>query len=159
MAEKPALAPLLSLSIPKHPDLALVRELLDPTGRNIALWPKAKWIERASKQLVNPYRVKVTAVPDRDHKLIDAAVQIRNCVAHRSRAAAVAMNDALVKLSGGDAVLRRGARRVGPAGIGHYLFALASGERRVQTYHLRLGEIAETLRVRRNWSRYRSSSS
>lgn len=111
MAERPALAPLLSLAIPKHPDLALVRDLLDPTGRNIALWPKAKWIERATKELVNPYRAKVTAVSDRDHRLIDAAVQVRNCVAHRSRAATVAMNDALGKLSGGDAVLRRGARR------------------------------------------------
>jgi hypothetical protein len=50
-----------------------------------------KWIERADKQLVNPYRAKVTAVPDRDHKLIDAAVQIRNCVAHRSRAATMAI--------------------------------------------------------------------
>jgi hypothetical protein len=147
IAERPALAPLLSLAIPKHPDLALVRDLLDPTGRNIALWPKAKWIERATKELVDPYRAKVTAVSDRDHKLIDAAVQVRNCVAHRSRAATVAMNDALVKLSGGDGALRRGARSVGPAGIGHYLFASASGERRVQTYHLRLGEIAETLRV------------
>jgi hypothetical protein len=41
LAEKPALALLLSLSIPKHPDLALVRELLDPTGRNVALWPRS----------------------------------------------------------------------------------------------------------------------
>jgi hypothetical protein len=137
---------LLSLSI-KHPDLALVRELLDPTGRNIALWPKEKWLDRAKKELADPYLAKVLAVTNGDHKLIDAAVQVRNGIAHRSRAATVAMNDAIVRLSSRDAVLRLNARRVRPAGIGHYLFASVSGERRVQTYHLRLGEIAETLRV------------
>jgi hypothetical protein len=137
----------VTLSIPKHPSLDLVRELIDPEGGNISFGGKDKWRDRATRELCDPYRARILALTDRDHRLIRSVVAIRDCVSHRSQKASDAMNDALTQLAAADSALRRTQARVQPSGIGAYLFAATAGGRRVEIYHRRLGDIAEALRV------------
>jgi hypothetical protein len=143
----PGLAGRVALTIPKHPSLELVNDLIDPTGSNISFGDKDKWLARVNCELVDLYRAAVVALPDRDHLLIRAVVSIRDCIAHRSLRASNAMNDALANLQAADSHLRRAQARVTPSGIGAYLFAQAGGIRRVERYHGRLQGIAESLRV------------
>ena len=143
----PGLSGRIALAIPKHPSLDLVRELLDPQGGNISLGAKDKWRARADRELCDPYRARVLAITDRDHRLIRSVVAVRDCIAHRSQRASDAMNDALSDLAAGDVALRRSVARVQPSGVGAYLFAATPGGRRVEIYHQRLHEIAETFRV------------
>ena len=103
--------------------------------------------EREGKELCDPYRGRVLALPQADHDLIGAVVGIRDCIAHRSQKASDTMNAALSSLRPADAALRRTAARVAPSGIGAYLYASTSGGRRVELYHARLEVIAEKLRV------------
>ncbi len=137
----------IALSIPAHPSLELVRELIDPDGGNISFGNRDKWIDRVQKQLNDPYCARVLALPDRDHRLIAAVVAIRDCIAHRSKKASDAMNAALANLAHADRALRREQARVQPSGIGAYLYAQTTGGRRVERYHQRLSDIAESLRV------------
>lgn len=137
----------VTLSIPKHPSLDLVRDLIDPDGGNISFGDKDKWCARAERELSDPYRSNVLALPDRDHRLIRAVVAVRDCIAHRSQKASDAMNAALGNLAHADNSLRRSQARVQPSGIGAYLFAQAGDSRRVERYHQRLGGIAEVLRA------------
>jgi hypothetical protein len=137
----------VNLSIPKHPSLELVRELIDPESGNISFGDKEKWRDRARRELCDPYKAAILALNDRDHRLIRAVVAVRDCIAHRSKKASDAMNGALALLASADSALRRSHARVQPSGIGAYLYAQAGGSRRVELYHQRLGEIAEKLRV------------
>jgi hypothetical protein len=143
----PGLGGRIALSIPKHPSLDLVREILDPEGGNLSFGARDKWRDRANRELCDPYRARVLAVTDRDHRLIRSVVAIRDCIAHRSQKASDGMNEALSNLSVADGALRRTQARVQPSGVGAYLFAATPGGRRVERYHLRLHSIAETLRV------------
>jgi hypothetical protein len=137
----------ISLSIPTHPSLELVRELIDPEGGNISFGGRNKWRDRVQRELNDPYRARVLALSDRDHHLIAAVVAIRDCVAHRSKKSSDAMNSALTNLAHADRALRRAQARVQPSGIGAYLYAQATGERRIERYHRRLSDIGESLRV------------
>lgn len=143
----PGLKGRLSVSIPKHPSLDLIREIVDPEGGNLSFGKKGRWTERAKSDLADPYKTNVLAVPATDQQLILAVVTIRDCISHRSQKSSDAMNDALAQLKRADAELRRGTVRVTPSGIGAYLHAVAAGTRRVERYHHRLDHIAESLRV------------
>jgi hypothetical protein len=143
----PGLKGKLNLSIPKHPSLDLITEVLDPEGGNLSFAGKAKWRERAQRELCDPYRTAVLSLGDSDYKLVTASVAIRDCLAHRSQKASNVMNEALGRLATRDAALRRGQQRVQPSGIGAYLYAQTGSGRRVELYHQRLDAVAEALRV------------
>lgn len=137
----------VTLSLPDHPSLELLHDLLDPEGGNLAFGDRDKWRDRAQRELGNPYRAAVLSLSDRDHQLVATVVAIRDCISHRSRKSSDSMNSALADLAHADRALRRDQSRVRPSGIGAYLFANASGTRRVERYHARLTEIAEAMRV------------
>lgn len=140
---------LVKIELPKHPALDLVKTLADPEGANLSMGDRARWRKRAEEELCDPYKAQVLAITTRDHKLIAAAVGIRNCLAHRSTRSADEMNERLKTLENYDRQLRPPAgRRISPSGIGHYLNAQTSTwSPRVELFHRRLSEIAEALRV------------
>lgn len=146
-ARWPGLRNRVSLSVPVHPSLNLVRDLLDPEGGNISFGERDRWTARVERELADPYRSVILAMSDRDHRLIRAVVAIRDCLTHRSVKASDAMNVALTNLAFADRGLRRNQQRVRPSGIGAYLFAQAGRRRRVELYHQRLRDIAEALAV------------
>jgi hypothetical protein len=143
----PGIGSRVTLSLPKHPSLNLLHDLIDPEGGNLAFGDRDKWRARAGRELTDPYRLAVASLTDRDHQLLAAVVAIRDCISHRSRKSSDSMNAALADLAHADRALRRDVARVRPSGIGAYLFANASGTRRVERYHARLTEIAEAMRV------------
>ncbi len=55
----------IALSIPAHPSLELVRELIDPDGGNISFGNRDKWIDRVQKQLNDPRASARPAVGNR----------------------------------------------------------------------------------------------
>lgn len=150
LAERwPGLQDFVTVQMPKHPTLTVIKGILDSRGYNVTFTTSARWVERASTELVSPWRDRVTALSTADRSLIDAVGAIRNCLAHRSTSASDAMNNALSSLSvAPDKPLRRDNYRVQPSAIGTYLYAVkTSGHRRVEIYYRRLAAIAEQLRV------------
>lgn len=150
LAERwPGLQGFVTVQMPKHPTLRVIKDILDNRGYNVTFTTSANWVERTSKELVSPWRDRVTALSTADRSLIDAVGAIRNCLAHRSVSASDAMNKALSSLSvAPDKPLRRDNYRVQPSAIGTYLYAVkTAGTRRVEIYHRRLSAVAEQLRV------------
>jgi hypothetical protein len=143
-----ALATRVRVELPTHPSLQLIRELLDPSERNISLPDMASWRSKADDHLVDPWRAKVYGITGADAKLIDAVIALRNLLAHESTDASNTANEALRSLSNSqDAGLRRGEHRISPSGVGAYLNAQWPGTSRVLGFHGRLKQITETMRV------------
>jgi hypothetical protein len=113
------------VSIPKHPSLDLIREIIDPEGGNLSFGKKGRWTERAKLDLADPYKAKVLAVPATDQQLILAVVTIRDCISHRSQKVQRRNERGTRAAEANDAELRRGTVRVTPSGIGAYLHAVA----------------------------------
>lgn len=136
----------VAVSLPKHPTLEQVRELVDPSDRNVNF--AEGWVQRASRELASAYRARVVGLTSDDHALIGAVVAIRNCIAYRSPSAITAMNKALARAP---TPLRRGNRRIRTSGLGSHLWATPRGannnDSRVEIYHSRLRDIAERLRI------------
>ena len=62
----PGLVGRVRIDLPAHPSLSVVRQLLDPQGRNVALSDAASWKSRAGRELADPYRSRVLALPHED---------------------------------------------------------------------------------------------
>ena len=139
------LEPYVQLSWPAHLSVATVRKLLDPLERNISFGEN--WVDRARSDLAGALAAKVTALPPADLLLVSAAEKLRNAIAHRSTSSVDELNSALVVLHPPvDAQLVR-TTRVTARGIAAYLHAQQANERRVETWHRRLAEVAEKLRL------------
>jgi hypothetical protein len=144
----PSLSGRISVEIPKHPNLGVVRELVDSRGYNVSFGPPDTWVEKGRRELMSPYRDRVTSLSAPDLALIQSVGALRDCIAHRSPASTETLDFALKKLIvAPDAPLRRGPNRVQPPGIGTYLFALKGRHRRVEIFHRRLNAISERMRV------------
>jgi hypothetical protein len=131
--------------IPRQLDLARVRDLLDPMGRNISFGDH--WADAARDQLIPRFALKVTSLPPADFRLVSACEKLRNAIVHRSAASVAEMNDALLVLDPApDADLVRSSR-VSAEGMAAYLHARAhpSYQRRVEAWHRRLREVAGKL--------------
>lgn len=138
----------VSVDLPKHPSLELVRELLDPDGQNVSLGSYAIWKDKAEEQLCTQFSTPLVGLPVQDRAVVDAVIAVRNLLSHRSQRASKGMNEALRALHGHqDGALRRGPNRPEPSGIGNYLNADRDGQRRVEIFHHRLQDISERLRV------------
>ncbi len=94
----PSLVGRVRIDLPAHPSLSVVRQLLDPLGRNVSLSDAATWKDRAFRELANPYRDRVLALPREDDLLVNGVIAIRDLLVHRSQAASDAMNAALAAL-------------------------------------------------------------
>jgi hypothetical protein len=137
-------APRIVLDIPRYPSVAVIREIVDPLGRNVAFGDVAGWKARARRELVDKYANRVLALTDRRASLINSTVAIRNCIAHRSASSLREMNDALVRLPAG---MRRARNKVSIPGIGAYLYASPPGSPSARTafFYGTLGAIAQSL--------------
>ena len=138
-------ANLTYLEVPAHPTLEEVRGILDPLERHISFG--RNWEQRAADDLDPLFASKVRSLPLDVHKLIDAVAALRNLIAHGSPSATRQADIALVTLDPGvDGQLRTSRSVTGPS-VAHYLHTQVGGIRRVETYHRRLSEIAQSLRV------------
>lgn len=142
-AKWPALDQKVAIDLPKHPDLDLVAKLLDPKSRNVTFADFDDFDDRATRQLSDPYRSAVLAVPGHLREALLAVHKIRNVIAHGSPHASNEMNDTLEHLN--DQRLRRGTRRVQPGGLGNHLNADVGGQRRVELYHTLMRDLADAL--------------
>jgi hypothetical protein len=136
-------ADLISISLPRHPSVKVIRGVVDPLGRNVA-FPDG-WEKRCERELASPYKEKVTAMTTQHEAVVAAVVSIRNAIAHRSPWSVAEMNTAIQVLPAG---LRRGMRRIRLAGLGSYLWASPRGhaEARVELFYAALTDVAEALR-------------
>jgi hypothetical protein len=144
------LANRVSVELPKHPSLSVVSELVDSKGYNVVFSNCEKWIERCSREFVDPWRAAAEGLSSADRSFTDAVTALRDCIAHRSTGSVERLDVALKRLNvAPDRRLRRGKNRVQPSGIGAYLFAVVgpASARRVQLFHSRLDGIAESLRA------------
>jgi len=138
-------ADFVTLVVPKHPNVNLIRAIVDPLGKNIT-FQDGSWERRADRELASPYREKVRGLTDKQKHLIDAVAAIRNAIAHRSMGSVAEMNSKLLLLPAG---LHRGINRIQISGLGSYLWASAPGRSaaRVELFFRSLRNIAESLRT------------
>lgn len=139
------LDPFLHVVLPAQLSVATVRRLLDPLGRNISFGDN--WTDRARAELAAIYAATVLSLSSADLRLVTACEKIRNAIVHRSPSSVDEMNTALVVLDPVvDADLAR-TNRVTGTGIGAYLHARPTSERRVEVWHRRLRDVAGMLRT------------
>jgi hypothetical protein len=140
------------VTLPKHPTLAQVTELLDATGGNLSISPYARWKKIAERDLADPWKSKVTNLPWDLRGVADAVISIRNAVAHQSPRSLTGMSEALKKLTAPSHTgLQRPKSGVTLSGIPSYLHGSTSSSpsasRRVERYHALLREVGEALRI------------
>jgi len=139
------LEPFVHVQLPPQLSVATVQQLLDPLGRNISFGDK--WTDRATAELSPQYSAKVLSLPLADLLLVTAGEKIRNAIVHRSTSSVNEMNTALVVLDATiDADLAR-TSRISESGIPAYLHAQPQSVRRVEIWHLRLRQVASSLRI------------
>jgi hypothetical protein len=142
----PGLTNHVTINLPRHPRLEVVREIVDPLGAHLNFGDR--WVQRCSQELIASYAGKVAALPAADHSFVRLVISLRNCIAHGSVRASREFNDALAAVDPGvDADLMRGRRLVHPSGIGSYLNAQRAAGRRVELYARRLDGLAAKLSV------------
>jgi len=141
------------VDIPRHVSLEQTRGLIDPDGSNHTFrYPKVeggiveRWKAAAGRELADPYRSAVLALPARELKVIQLVEALRHCHAHASTRADVRLASALSALDPGD-LPDLGSSRVTHARLGLYLLAPVKGEPRVSMIHSRLDLIVEGMRV------------
>lgn len=84
-----------SLRLHAHEPLAELRNLVDPQGWNLAFRDAKMLLQRANEWLAPSHRAGICAIDDHDKQLFDAAVAIRNYIAHGSDNAHQVMNERL----------------------------------------------------------------
>ena len=139
-------ADLVQVGIVKNPSVAVIRNIVDPLGRNVAFGDTNGWKKRADRELAPRYTARVRALTAGDLTIITAVIAIRNCIAHHSAGSVTEMNGALQRLPAG---LRKPTNRVSVKGIGAYLWAAPPGQTRARTTHFirELRRIASILKI------------
>lgn len=84
-----------SLSIPQHIKKADVVSLIDANGNNITFSNFASLEDAAGRWLAPAHAVRITGRSDLEKATVNAAISIRNHIAHRSQRSLTAMNAAL----------------------------------------------------------------
>jgi hypothetical protein len=144
----PSLASRVRVSLPAHPPLDLIQEILDPQGGNLSIGGFNHWKKRAGTELADPWRSKITGMHTDDRAVLNAVIAVRNALAHESVRSSSSMNSALSSFGAPDSDLRRGTRNVRPSGIAAYLNAVtAQTDTRFQRYSTRLHSLSASLVV------------
>jgi hypothetical protein len=136
--------PAPTLSLKRHPNLEEVRELLDPREGNIEFHTFGDLVERANQELAPRYGTRTSVLLNAGaDEIVDAALAIRNALAHRSRRAVREMNQRVGAFPS-YATLRK--RKMSSDGIGTYLNARTpGGETRLLVFRREFSRIAQVL--------------
>jgi hypothetical protein len=132
-------------SLPRQPKLEVVRQLLDPGGRNIEFRDTASLAQRAHRDLAPRFATQArTLISSGAAELIDAALAIRNLLAHRSRQSVITLNQRVASFATYPALRKQS---VSEAGVGTYLAAAVnpSREARLIIFLREFGRVARTL--------------
>ncbi len=133
-----------TLALPRQPKLADVRELLDPTERNIEFDSMQDLAKRAGEELAPKYTARAAAViSSGGDEIVDASLAIRNVLAHRSRRAVIEMNRKVAAFPSYPDLRKQTMSR---DGLGTYLNTkTSSGEARVAVFQRELERVSRLL--------------
>jgi hypothetical protein len=133
-----------TLLLKRYPSLSEVRALLDHSEANIEFRTLQDLASRANQELTSTYANRVSALMNAGaDEVVDAALAIRNALAHRSRRAVREMNEGVAAFPS-YAELRK--KRMSSAGIGTYLNARTpGGEARLAVFRREFERIAMIL--------------
>lgn len=129
------------VTLPTHPRLDVVRDLLDPHGRNIEFSSFDDLRNRGHRYLQPRFASRVQTLADAGAgEIVDAGLAIRNTLAHRSRQSVHVMNQH-VRAFPSYPMLRK--QTMSTDGIGTYLVAnTAGGEARLLIFRREFTRIA-----------------
>jgi hypothetical protein len=140
----------VEVRLPKHPGLALVNELLDPSDGNMSFKNQKDSDKLADQHLIPKLAAHPKNLSDDDWRLILVMLGVRNALAHSSNQSIKSMNSAMVRANGAKDVevksLGRPKQPISRAGIGSYLLAGPSGVRRVEVVCRRILALHNTFR-------------
>lgn len=141
----PIKLPSAKVDLLRQPRVGVVRELLDRHGRNLEFADTQELVTRGSVELASKYATRTqTLMSSGVHEVIDAALAIRNVLAHRSPSSVERLNGQI-----GDfptyPLLRRAT--VSSEGVGTYLNATINqaGDARIVVYLRELKRVAHVL--------------
>jgi hypothetical protein len=138
-----------TLTLPIHPTLEEVGNVLDAAGANLSIPGVNAWQNLATRHLADPWRAKVLGLTWADGRLTEAVVALRNAAAHQSARSHEALSEALEHLTHPSQTgLRRPDRGVTLTGIPTYLNGSSSGNRRrVEHLHELIRGLTQRLRT------------
>lgn len=133
----------------KHLSVAEVRRRLDPQQRNVVMHGHEDRQRRAQVDLAGSYRAKAHAISAADWLTVECTRVVRNLLAHRSASARDAVDEIVRKQNLAPALKWTGQRKLSVAGTALYLATKrdADPDLRVATFHKKLADVAEQLRV------------
>lgn len=111
-----------------NPTVREVRDLLDPSGRNLTFKTAGQMLARADDWLVSKHKARIHSLDQHDLRLIDTAKAIRNYFAHGSDSAYSEMNDALSTVDQGPPNRGLGRRTSKVTDVGKFLKKVSEGE-------------------------------
>jgi hypothetical protein len=134
-----------SMTIPAHISKPDIIKIVDENGNNITFSHYGDLIDCAKRWLTDTNSAGIRGVSGQNKAVINAAICLRNHIAHRSDRSLKAMNDALEKGALHGTGLKRGVNSV--RHVGSYLKAAApgAGGSRMAVYVATLLVIANTL--------------
>lgn len=132
------------VSLPTHPRLDTVRELLDPGGRNIEFASFDELRDRSHRHLQPRFAGRVQSLYGAGaNEIVDAGLAIRNTLAHRSRQSVQLMNQRVRTFS---SYPRLRKQTMSTDGIGTYLVARTTGgEARLLEFRREFARIAQIM--------------
>jgi hypothetical protein len=132
------------LAIGRNPSVATVHQLLDPREANIEFRSLDDLLRRSADLLVNQFVARVGQVDGAGGgEIIDAALAIRNVLAHRSAQAVRIMNERVADFPTYPALRKQSMSK---DGIGTYLAAATpGGAARLLVFKTELERIAQVL--------------
>lgn len=134
-----------SLSIPEHIKKGDVVSLIDANGNNITFSNFASLEDAAGRWLAAGHAARITGRSNLEKATVNAAICIRNHIAHRSKRSLEALNDALAKGIFHNTGRGRGANEV--RHVGSFLKAVPVGMQasRIHVYLSAIGAIGAAL--------------
>jgi hypothetical protein len=129
----------------RHINVDALREIIDPSQKNMTFRSAAFMKQRAADWLAAPYRNRLHGLTAHDDRLIDTAREIRNYISHRSDSSHQEMNLHLNTIDQGppNTDLGRGANLV--QAVGSFLKSETATGRRVILYIQRILTISAAM--------------
>ncbi len=134
----------VSIALSKKHALEQTVRLLGRDDDNLSFTGAAAFKQTANELLIEKYAKRARTLAQRNDRVLDATIAIRNVIAHRSQRALTRMNQCL-----GSTHLPQGLRRmtaVSSSGVGYYLRTEGTaGRPRFEVFFDELAEIAHIL--------------